>query len=147
MRLDKHPKKLSLDPEQTQQMIEFIQSQEDIIALILYGSYGTRYQTELSDIDLAVLPHCHQWPSSRLLDVMATLVGIGKTNDINVINLRQVPITLQMRVLDTGEKLFVRDPIALADFTEQTIRGYCDFAPFLKAFYRDYDIGLRKEFC
>ena len=145
MRLDRNPKKLSLAPEQIQQMIESVQNQEDIIALILYGSYGTRYQTDLSDIDLAVLPYSHDWPFSRLSDVIAGLVGIGRTDDISVINLREVPITLQMRVLDTGEKLFVRDQIALADFVEQTIRYHCDFEPFLRAFYRDYDIGLRKE--
>lgn len=147
MRLDKHPRKLSLAPHQIQQMIDFIQSQEDISALILYGSYGTKYQTALSDIDLAILPHSHSWSLDRLLGVMATFVGICKTNDVNVINLREVPITLQIRVLDTGKKLFVRDPIALADFAEQVIRAHCDFEPFLKAFYQDYDIGLRREYC
>jgi len=147
VRLDKRPTKLLLAPHQFQQMIDFVQSQEDIIALILYGSYGTKYQTTLSDIDLAILPCSHSWSLERLLDVMATLAAICKTDDVNLIDLREVPITLQMRVLDTGEKLFVRDPISLADFTEQVIRGHCDFEPFLKSFYRDYDTGLRREFC
>jgi predicted nucleotidyltransferase len=34
---------------------EFFDSRKEILAVYLFGSYGTEYQTNLSDIDLAIL--------------------------------------------------------------------------------------------
>ncbi|OIQ11871.1 hypothetical protein MOOTH_12640 [Moorella thermoacetica] len=37
-------------------MADFAGGQEDVLALFLFGSYGMKWQTVLSDVDLAVLP-------------------------------------------------------------------------------------------
>ncbi|NPV29432.1 MAG: nucleotidyltransferase domain-containing protein [Firmicutes bacterium] len=86
------------------------------------------------------------WSYRRELDLLDELCHIGQSEDINLINLQQVPVTLQMRVLETGRPLYVRDEIRLADFKEWVIRRYCDFEPDLKNLYRDFDAGLREEF-
>ncbi len=128
-------------------MVEYVQGQDDVLALFLYGSYGTGYQTPLSDVDLALLPlPGHRWTSGRLLELMSGLAEIGKNDDINTINLLEVPVILQMRVLDTGQLLYCRDECLLADFTESVIRRHCDFAPDLRNIFRDFDAGLREEF-
>ncbi len=138
---------ITLSPQQLKSMTDFIKSQKDILAFFLYGSYGTKLQTALSDVDFAVLPMSQtSWDYRRELDLLAGLCHIGRNDDINLVNLQQVPVTLQMRVLETGRLLYVKDAILLADFKESVIRRYCDFEPDLKNLYRDFDTGLREEF-
>ncbi len=86
------------------------------------------------------------WDYRRELDLLAELCHIGRNDDINLVNLRRVPVTLQMRVLETGRLLYVKNPILLADFKESVIRRYCDFEPDMKNLYQDFDTGLREEF-
>lgn len=81
------------------------------------------------------------------MQVFSELAKIGRNDDINVINLWVAPVTLQMSVLGTGNALYVRNKVSLADFTEHVIRSYCDFEPDLRALYHDFDAGLREEFC
>lgn len=146
-RLSRKPEKIILSPQQFNKLTDFIRSQGDILAFYLYGSYGTEFQTALSDVDFAVLPMpAVPWDYKRELDFQAELSGISQCDDINLINLRRVPVTLQMRVMETGRLLYVRNEILLANFKESVIRRYCDFEPDLKNIYRDLEASLREEF-
>ncbi|MEW6663014.1 MAG: type VII toxin-antitoxin system MntA family adenylyltransferase antitoxin [Bacillota bacterium] len=146
-RLSQKPSLIRLTDDQLGQMADYCRQRGDILALYLYGSYGTPYQSPLSDIDLAVLPMpMAEWDLHALLEVMAELVGIGRSDDVNVINLNKVPVRLQFQVLKTGHPLFVRDHILLADFMEIVIKRHADFAPDLQAIYHDFDLAVRSEF-
>ena len=146
-RLSKDPQKIQLSQEKMNQIIDTCISYQNIIALYLFGSYGTEHQTPLSDVDLAILPSNQDKLSlSDEQAILATIQEIGGTDDINMINLVKVPITLQMEVISTGTLLYCSDEIGLADFKEYVIKRYCDFEPDLRQFNIDYDIGLRKEF-
>lgn len=141
------PEKIKLLEEQFRKMVEFVKQQDYILAFYLYGSYGTKMQTPLSDVDLAILP----MPEIRLdlqkeLELSCQFEEIGDNEDINLINLARVPVTLQMNVVEGGKLLYCRDRILLTNFLEQVIRRYCDFETDLKSLYRDFDIGLREEF-
>ncbi len=144
-RISKYPDIIQLTTNQIDNIINEVKEYQDIIALYLYGSYGTELQSPLSDVDLAILP-ASEIKFSDELALTAKIQEIGKSDDINTVNLLKVPITLQMEVISTGELLYCRDQIKLADFKEYVIRRYCDFEPDLKQFNIDYDIGLRKEF-
>lgn len=147
MRLSRDLTPISLTEDQLREMACYCERERDILALYLYGSFGTPYQTCLSDVDLAVLPMPGlRWDLDRELGVQAELASIGRSDDINVVNLRRVPVTLQMRVLDTGRGLYVRDRALVADFAAEVMVRYADFAPDLAAFFRDWDEGLREEF-
>ena len=138
---------IRLNEEQFCRMADCCRQRGDVLALYIYGSYGTPEQTPLSDVDLAVLPMPGgKWDLDILLEVMGELVGIGRNDDINVINLKKVPVTLQFRVLETGRGIFIRDPVLLADFMETVVRRHADFAPDLRAIYRDFDQAIRSEF-
>lgn len=146
-RITRKPEKIILSAEQFSEMIELVKQEDYILAFYLYGSYDTEVQTPLSDLDLAILP----MPGISLdfrkeLQLSCLFEEIGGNEDINLINLAKVPVTLQMNVLESGKLLYCRDRILLADFLEQVIRKYCDFEPDLKSLYRDFDIGLREEF-
>jgi len=127
--------------------VSYIDKRGDIAALYLYGSYRTEYQTVFSDVDFAVLPF-----SEKSLDyikeyeILSEMQLICEYEDINLVNLLKVSLTLQMRILESGRLLYCRDKIHLADFKEYVIKRYCDFEPDLRAIYRDYDAGLREEY-
>ncbi|QGP91468.1 Polymerase beta, Nucleotidyltransferase [Neomoorella glycerini] len=147
VRLSRKLEKITLSPKQLKSMADFAGRQGEVLALYLYGSYGTEWQTALSDVDLAVLPMPEtSWDYKRELELLAEFCHIGRSDDINLVNLHRVPVTLQMRVLETGRLLYVKDEILLADFKERVIRRYCDFEPDLKILYRDFDASLREEF-
>jgi len=81
-----------------------------VLAFYLYGSYGTEYQTILSDVDFAVLPFSKkELDIDRELELLSELQLIGRSDDINMVNLLKVPVTLQMRVLESGRLLFCED--------------------------------------
>ena len=137
---------IKVSDEQLRIMAACMEGQCDILAFYLFGSYGTKQQTLLSDIDFAVLPMPGEtldvW---RELDLLGELQQISEEDDTNLVNLSRAPVTLQMKVLAGGRLLYCRDPVLLADFKEHVIRRYCDFAPHLQEFYRDYDAGLKEE--
>lgn len=141
------PKMITIDEEQINAMVDYIKNRGDILALYVYGSHGTEYQTIFSDIDLAVLPKPGViFDLKNELSAAAELSSIGKSDDLNLINLNTVPVTLQMEVLETGKLLYCADKLLLSDFIESVMLQYCDFEPDLRTFYQDYDYGLKKDY-
>lgn len=146
VRLSRKLEMIKLTDKRISEMVQYAKNQEDILALYLYGSYGTPDQTPLSDVDLAVLPIRGRLPGNRILEIMSDMMDIGKNEDINTLDLAAVPITLQMRILESGRLLYSRNEILLADFKEYVIIRHSDFAPDMKAINEDFDRGLRGEF-
>lgn len=128
-----------------EKLISSVELDGRIIALFLIGSYGTPYYNALSDLDFAVLTNT-VLDISEQLHLSNTFSHILGTDRVDIVFLTQASLQLQYSVLDKGRLLHVKNRILLADFVEQTIKRYCDFAPFLSRFYRDYDTGLREEF-
>ncbi len=138
---------IEIPTENIYAVISYIEKQEDIAAFYLCGSYQTEYQTVFSDVDFAVLPFSKgSMDYVKEFEILSELQLICENEDINLVNLLKVPLTLQMRILESGRLLYCRDEIRLADFKEYVIKRYCDFEPDLRAIYRDYDAGLREEY-
>ncbi len=140
-------KMISLSDQQFAFMIDYLKDRNDILAFYIYGSYGTKYQTPLSDLDLAILP----MPEEKLdlemeLDIGVKLAEICKSDHINMINLSNASLPFQMKVLEQGRLLYCADQNLLADFIEMVIKRFCDFAPDLEAIYKDYDTGLKEVY-
>lgn len=134
-----------MDYPELQNLIEFIKGDEQIMALYLIGSYGTPYQTPLSDIDFAVLSRktLDYDQQYQLIEGFSSLLEI---NDVDVVFLNRAPLSLRYKVLEEGRLLYSRNRIFLSDFVEWTVKQYCDFAIDLKQFYQDYDGALLEEF-
>ena len=140
-------KVITINKDQLNAMVDYIKNRGDILAFFIYGSYGTKYQTFFSDVDLAVLPKTGVTFDFRSeLSAAAELSLIGKSDDINLINLYKVPVTLQMEVLETGKLLYCADKLLLSDFLESVMLRYCDFEPDLRSFNQDYDYGLKRDY-
>ena len=119
-----------------------------LIAVYLYGSYGTSYQTPLSDVDIAVLCTDDQDLS---LDYKLQLIGLCtetlQEEDVSVTILNQAPLAFRYKVLAEGRPVFIRDRIAHAGFLERTINRYPDFAIDEARFFEEYDRALVEDYC
>ncbi len=118
-----------------------------VIALYVYGSYGTPFQTPLSDVDIAVL---YAEGTELSLDHGLGIIGLAtevlQEEDVSVAILNRTPLAFQYKVLAEGRPVFILDEIAHADFLERTIDRYSDFAIDEARFFEEYDHALVEDF-
>lgn len=119
-----------------------------LVAVYLYGSYGTPFQTPLSDVDLALVFAEEQVPQARQhLELIGRITETLQEDDVSVTILNSAPLAFQHKVLAEGRRLLLLDEIAHADFVERTVTRYCDFAIDEARFFEEYDRALIEEFC
>lgn len=145
MRLSRNPEKININSH-LKDIEKYFNKRADIVAAFLFGSYGTQYQTPLSDVDIAVL----FIPGEAInleteLAIMGDLADITGEDDINVVVLNKAPLTVQFEVLKTG-KVLVNKELYLEDFHEYVCKRYADFKIDLDQFNADYDSALREVY-
>ena len=114
-----------------------------ILAVFAFGSQIDGYATPRSDVDLAVLFDA-DIPLREQLMLQAKVAEIlGK--DVDLISIKEAPLLLRRRALQ-GELLFERDPMAVANLIEDTLRRYRDFAPRLREGRATYYESLRQDY-
>jgi predicted nucleotidyltransferase len=103
--------------------VEMIQEKiPSLIALILFGSYGTLYETPHSDLDLAVL-------AQSKIDTVALWnlsqeVAIAINRDVDLVDLRQASTIFQCEIFSTGNNIFCADENALIFFENMVFSMY-----------------------
>ena len=80
------------------------------------------------------------------MEMMSSFCRIVESDDLDLVNLRTVPLNLAVKVLQGGTILFCRDQNHLADFVERVIKLYGDWAIDEAEIHHDFDRGLREEF-
>ncbi len=129
-------------------LVEMLDDEPGLVAVYLYGSYGTPDQTPLSDIDLGLLFTDDQVPTPKEHVALITrIIEVLREDDVSVTVLNKAPLAFQHRVLAQGRRLLVRDEIAHADFVERTVTRYSDFAIDEARFFEEYDRALVEEYC
>ncbi|MHB8170129.1 MAG: type VII toxin-antitoxin system MntA family adenylyltransferase antitoxin [Thermincolia bacterium] len=123
----------------------FFSEMPGVLAIYLFGSYGTEDQTELSDIDFAVLFDKRIGITDEAA-FLAKLSGYLGTDRVDLVNLNKAPLNLQFRVIQTGKIIYEKDYVTTCDFIERVIDLYQDYAIDLHYFYKEYDEAL-KEAC
>ena len=75
LRMSGRAEKIDID-ECIPSLIKYLEQQEDVLAAMIYGSYGTEFQTPLSDVDLAILFYRDRKPGvERLLALEAEIAA------------------------------------------------------------------------
>jgi predicted nucleotidyltransferase len=129
-------------------LVEMLGNEPGLVAVYLYGSYGTPDQTPLSDIDLGLLFTDDQVPTPKgHVTLITRIIEVLREDDVSVTVLNKAPLAFQHRVLAQGRRLLVRDEIAHADFVERTVTRYSDFAVDEARFFEEYDRALVEEYC
>ncbi len=124
---------------------EYFASQPEIEAAYLYGSYGTPFQTPLSDVDLALLLS-KKISFKRELQISAKISMIAEEDDINVLILNDAPVVLQFNVIAAERVLYKRDADKVADFVEIVLTRYGDYQIDMAFFSREHFEGLKEAF-
>lgn len=130
--------------EQIEKLVDYARCNKNIIALYIFGSFGTKSERPDSDIDLAIL-FKNNPPLFEELKIESNISQIFGRDDIDLVNLNKAPIDMCHQVLYTGELLYCSDEIALADFKEKVFKIYGDYGLVLKIFYDDYLKGLAER--
>jgi len=118
------------------ELISFFKTRDDIVAVWIVGSYGTKYQTENSDIDLAIL-FSKEISFFDELDLEVQICDILQTDKVDIINLNKAPLTLQFKAISEGREIIKKDPIKVADFEEVVLDLYQDHEYFYRIFYKE----------
>lgn len=125
----------------------YLESLDGLVAAWIYGSYGTQYQTPLSDLDLTLLYRQDKVPDlSEEGRVWSRITQILHEEDVSVTILNRASILLQFQVIKTGRKLVCRDPVALADFVEWVLSRHADYAIRHRKFAEEYDQALVERY-
>jgi predicted nucleotidyltransferase len=128
-------------------VLQYLRGLDGLVAVYLYGSYGTRYQTPLSDIDLALVFDEQNVPGGKLqLEIVGRVMQTLHEDDVSVTFLNDAPLSFRHKVLAEGRLLLLLDEIAHADFLERTISRYCDFAVAEQHFFQEYDEALVEDY-
>jgi len=107
---------------------------QQISAVILFGSLATNKDTPLSDVDLAVL-----YNTSLGLDelekihsqVMGIITDLLQSDDIDLINLNTAPLSMQYGAIRQPKILLLNHREEYINFWEKTVKYYLDFKPLL----------------
>ncbi len=126
---------------------DYLSRQDDIVALYLFGSFGTEFQNNFSDLDLGVIYYPGKSPDLRReLSIEADLSLLLGIERIDLVNLNRAPTQLRFKAVAKGSLLFEADANTLADFLEDTYRRYGDYRVDLETYYREYRKALREVY-
>ena len=119
----------------------YFSKQPNILGVWIVGSYGTKYQREDSDIDFAIL-FDRDIDDLEELKFACDITEILNIENIDTINLRKAPITLQFKAIKDGRNLYEADYIKICDYIEYVIDNYVDRKYYLDKFERHYFAAL-----
>lgn len=89
-----------------------------VIAIYLFGSYGTKYETTESDVDIAVL--CKEEIDSQHLWQLSQKIAILLQRDIDLIDLKQASTVFSFQITYYGKRIYC-DSTAHCDLFETHI--------------------------
>ena len=131
--------------DRLQALKDFFGAYPEVVAVYLFGSYGTEHEHPGSDLDLGVV----FWGKTKLqyeLQIEADLTSLLKTDKIDFINLNCAPVALQFRVLSEGLLIYEGDYILNSNFIEHVLREYRDYSFHYARFAGESRKALREEY-
>lgn len=138
LKLSKKP----IEPEKyIDNLIEFCNGREDIIALYLFGSRAKDVAGPLSDIDIAIL--LKEGLGKEAYKEKEPFYW-GKTNEtlhtdeVSFVLLNIAPLTIRYGVITDSKVLYSKDESSRLSFEERVIDEYMDFKLILDEYDREF---------
>jgi len=101
-------------------------------ALILFGSQTQGIASETSDYDFYIIGTKGAKVYNALYDLLSK--KIGRLVDIDIVFDEEAPMELKNHVAKYGEVLYQKNLSIFADFRQDVMINYADFAPYRKMF-------------
>lgn len=115
-----------------EKFVENLKRDDDILAVILFGSYARNEARKESDIDVCIVlkDKEHEKLSQKEMDYMSLV----DDERVQVHIFQNLPIFIRIRVLKEGKMIFCKDEDTLYDIAFRTIKEFEAF----KKYYKDY---------
>ena len=129
-------KKTTLDKIKTM-LADFFQRQAEIEIAYIFGSIARGTESALSDIDIAILIDDQQINDDKFrygykAEILADLMKILKTNNVDLVILNEANTLLRHRVLYHGRLIYSKNEKKRIEFQTNTIDKYIDFKELMK---------------
>lgn len=111
----------------------------DLIAIVIFGSYGTKYETGHSDMDLAILSKSKQ--DVVALWELAQIIAIELNRDVDLIDLRLASTVFKFQILSSGKLIYCSNQLEFAFFENTVFAMYLNFQEARKGILEDYREG------
>ena len=102
-------------------LVSDLKKHKKIMAIILFGSYATKTNKPISDIDIAVIV---KDPDK---DIEAEISGFS-SNKLDVVNFHRLPLYIQFEVFKHGKELFVRNDRFLIEIKFDVLKNYLEMS-------------------
>lgn len=122
----------------------YFSAHEDVLTVLLFGSFGTDLYTKQSDLDIAIL-FKRKIPLLEEMKIAADLALILGRDDLDLVNLNEVRVDLCHEILCDGEIIYEKDRLLTANFIEKTLKQYFDYGLTLKKMKDDFWEQLKEE--
>lgn len=95
----------------------------DVIAIYLFGSAETKYETPDSDVDIAILAPRKISAETRdaLIDI---LISVLHKDKIDLIDLKNAPTVLKFQIIMNGKRIFCSNKYEADSFEMYTFSDY-----------------------
>jgi predicted nucleotidyltransferase len=94
----------------------------DVQAIYRYGSAGSVYERQDSDIDIAILAS-HIVPFQKMTELTAMLMDVTE-HDVDLNDMQKLPVTLRVQIILQGERIFCKDQVAAETYDSHTLSDY-----------------------
>ena len=119
-------------PENIDQLLpeayEYLRADKDIHFAYLFGSLARKKAGPLSDVDIAV--YCVEGASfsEKKMEILGNLVGILRTDEIDLVVLNTAALALKMKILEDKKVIVDKNPSLRHRYESLTMRQYFDFS-------------------
>jgi hypothetical protein len=118
-------------------LADYFQRQAEIEIAYIFGSIARGTESALSDIDIAILIDDQQINEDKFrygykAEILADLMKILKTNNVDLVILNEANTLLRHRVLYHGKLIYSKNEKKRIEFQTNTIDKYIDFKELMK---------------
>lgn len=108
---------------------------KDLIAIYLFGSFGSAFENKSSDIDIAILL-TKKIKRTSLWEISQKIAS-AVNREIDLIDLLQANTVLQKQIITSGKLLYCKDKTKCAKFETTVLSSYLDLNGFRKDILAD----------
>ena len=113
---------------------------DNLVAILVFGSFGSKYEREDSDLDLAIITKENTGALDPVrLWKLAQTIAIKINRDVDLIDLREASTVLNFQVLSTGTLLHCTDELGFAKYDALMLSMYLRFQEERKEILEDFD--------
>ncbi len=94
----------------------------DVQAIYRYGSAGSMYERADSDIDIAILAS-RIVPFKKMTQLATALMSLTG-RDVDLHDLRKLPVTLRVQIVLQGARIYCVDRVAAETYDTHTLSDY-----------------------